>query len=197
MANIKITAFFFVLSLVAFASCAPSTSSTTDGPHNVTPQYQQNLSTVFSFGTRIDTSKANPLASDFSWKDSLGIKHSLSELQGKVVLLNFWAIWCTYCLDEMPALQDIQKREAADSVVVIGVSIDGGATPFKDDFDFINFKNFKYQMLVDANQDIYRNYSLENAIPQTFLIDRDGTISRYFGHEYSEKDYLDAIDAIK
>jgi peroxiredoxin len=197
MTNLTRAVAFFALFLITISGCTPSTSAPNDGPREITPKYQANLSTVYGFGSKIDLTKNVSLASDFSWKDSAGVLHSLNSLKGKVVLLNFWAIWCPYCIDEMPALQDIQNKEAADSVVVIGVSIDNGNNPFQDDLGFVQFKNFKYQMMLDVNQDVYKNYSQQNAIPQSFLIDRQGVIQQYFNHEYAEKDYLAAIDAIK
>ncbi len=197
MPNFNYRLSFFTLLLLVFASCAPSTPTSTDGPREVSPEFQSNVSTVYGFGPKVNLAKGLNVESDFGWKDSLGVQHSLKELKGKIVLVNFWAIWCTYCLDEMPALQDIQNRESPDSVVVMGVSIDNGATPFKDDLSFVQFKKFTYQMIVDANQDIYNNYTQENAIPQSFLIDQNGVIREYFNHEFSEKDYLNAIDALK
>jgi peroxiredoxin len=62
-------------------------------------------------------------ASDFELEGLDGKEWRLSELRGKVVLINFWTTWCTACLGEIPALIDIRKRHGAD-LVILGVSLD-------------------------------------------------------------------------
>ena len=188
-----VIAFLLCIALFFASGCTPSTTASTDGPHTIPAQYQANISTVYGSGKRITS---DSLESDFAWKDSSGVTHTLAELKGKVVLVNFWAIWCVPCISEMPELQDIQNRFRADSVVVIGVSIDNGATPFADDKSFVDFKSIKYQIIVDANQDIYKNYSQLNAIPQTFVIDASGHIRHFFSGARNEQEYIDAINDV-
>jgi thiol-disulfide isomerase/thioredoxin len=62
-------------------------------------------------------------AADFSLRDLDGRKVRLSELRGKVVLINFWTTWCTACLSEMPELIGLQKQHA-DQLAIVGVSLD-------------------------------------------------------------------------
>ncbi|MBI4664011.1 MAG: TlpA family protein disulfide reductase [Verrucomicrobia bacterium] len=63
-------------------------------------------------------------ASDFALPDLSGKAVRLSELRGKIVLLNFWTTWCASCLTEIPDLIELQKRYA-DRLVILGVSLDG------------------------------------------------------------------------
>src|SRR5437016_7199477 len=65
-----------------------------------------------------------PPTPDFSLKDIEGNTVRLSRFKGKVVLLNFWATWCTACLAEIPDLVALQK-EISPGVIIIGVSLDG------------------------------------------------------------------------
>ncbi|MBI4662917.1 MAG: TlpA family protein disulfide reductase, partial [Verrucomicrobia bacterium] len=63
-------------------------------------------------------------ASDFGLPDLSGQEVRLSDLRGKIVLLNFWTTWCTACLTEIPDLIQLQKNYA-DRIVILGVSLDG------------------------------------------------------------------------
>ena len=62
-------------------------------------------------------------AADFSLRDLKGQKIRLSDLRGKVVLINFWTTWCPACLSEMPEIIALQTQHA-DRLVIIGVSLD-------------------------------------------------------------------------
>ena len=64
----------------------------------------------------------NP-APEFTVQDS-DRKISLSELRGKIVVLNFWATWCAPCVEEMPSLVQIQQRLKNNGVDVLAVSVD-------------------------------------------------------------------------
>ena len=119
---------FFCL-LIIGVGCAPSPSdsSTTNTADSL--QFKNNISTLYGNGgknakdnTGLDT------ASNIIWKDSLGITRSLNNLKGKIVLLNFWAIWCVPCEAEMPDLTSI----AETGIVVIAVSaIDPNSSLFQ------------------------------------------------------------------
>jgi cytochrome c biogenesis protein CcmG/thiol:disulfide interchange protein DsbE len=74
------------------------------------------------------TSGSRPLhvgaaARDFTVQDS-DRKIALNQFRGQVVVLNFWATWCTPCQQELPSLIAMQDRTRAKGVVVLGVSID-------------------------------------------------------------------------
>lgn len=60
-------------------------------------------------------------ADDWSLKDTTGVRHTLSALHGKWVLVNFWAPWCPSCIQELPDLVSLQKQHA--NVQVIGIAV--------------------------------------------------------------------------
>lgn len=62
------------------------------------------------------------LASSFA--DTAGGRHSLGELQGKVLVVNFWATWCAPCREEMPAFSRLQSRWARHGVRFVGLAND-------------------------------------------------------------------------
>ena len=63
-------------------------------------------------------------APDFSREDATGAQLRLSQYRGKVVLLDFWATWCTGCKQEMPWYMEFADKYKADGLAVIGVSMD-------------------------------------------------------------------------
>jgi thiol-disulfide isomerase/thioredoxin len=64
------------------------------------------------------------MAPELSYIDTAGAKRHLSELRGQVVLLNFWATWCTPCRREMPMLSKLQREHADDGLVVLYISLE-------------------------------------------------------------------------
>ncbi len=96
-----------------------------------------------------------------------------AELEGQVVVVNFWATWCGPCRLEMPSLQSLHEDRADEGVVVIGLSTDvGSAEPIRayaEELD-ITFP------VARATNDHRRAFGGIQGIPTTFLIDRTGVV---------------------
>ncbi len=114
-------------------------------------------------------------ASDFYWFDSNGKKVSLSDLKGKTVLVNFWATWCAPCKAELPDIESLSKSYASRGLVVIGVSVDKGGDLLSDVSSFVSKNGLTYQIVID-NDNVADAYGNINAIPTSFLINKDGKI---------------------
>jgi len=110
-------------------------------------------------------------APDFSTKDIHGNAFSLSELKGKVVVLNFWATWCGPCRAELPALSDFYGQYKGQGVVVVGVSDEEPDTvrPFAEEHR-MNY------VLVKGSDEVATRYGIIG-YPTTFIIGRDGKIA--------------------
>jgi thiol-disulfide isomerase/thioredoxin len=112
-------------------------------------------------------------APGFSLYDSEGAKRELSEYQGKVVLLNFWATWCAPCRTEIPWLNDIQKEYSREGFTVVGVAMDErgwrAVTPFLAEYDV------DYPVLL-GNAKVARLYGGLETLPKTLFLDRKGRI---------------------
>ena len=65
---------------------------------------------------------------DFTLKDMIGLPRSLSEWDGKIIVLNFWATWCRPCLQEIPMFVDVQRNLQKDGVQFLGIAVDDRAT---------------------------------------------------------------------
>ncbi len=100
----------------------------------------------------------------------------LSDLRGKVVLLNFWASWCPPCRDEAPALNQLQRRIAASGGVVLGVNagVDDSRAGYED---FLKTYNIDFPTYLDLSKQIALSYGT-TVYPETYVINRKGRIDR-------------------
>lgn len=96
----------------------------------------------------------------------------LSELRGKVVMLNFWATWCGPCRQEMPPLQALQERHASRGFVLLGINVD---RRFDKAQAMAAQLGVRYPLLHDGGKKVSGLYGVDN-MPYTVLIDRDGNI---------------------
>lgn len=119
------------------------------------------------------TQKSSVKAADFSLSTSDGKTLKLSDLKGKVVILDFWATWCPPCRKGIPDLIDLKKRYGAKGVEIVGISVDQETKP--DVVPFIKDYGINYPV-VYADNGIVINYGGIRAIPTTFVIDREGKI---------------------
>jgi peroxiredoxin len=126
----------------------------------------------------IDSSfaKTGSLAPDFSLNDICGKKVTLSQFKGKVVILNFWSIWCGPCLAEMPSLNKLYLELKDKGLVVLAVTEDPAEKPVRS---YIKEKGLAFPVLMDKERKVYFKYSLYG-IPVSFLVDKKGVIVEKF-----------------
>ena len=108
---------------------------------------------------------------DFTLHDLGGKSWRLKELEGKVVLVNFWATWCPPCRKEMPDLQALSKRFAAKGLVVLAISDEEDAKVRP----FIAAQKYTYPILLDPGGAINKRF-LVQGIPKSLVYDRTGKL---------------------
>jgi thiol-disulfide isomerase/thioredoxin len=108
---------------------------------------------------------------DFTLKDLKGKKWTLSELRGKIVLVNFWATWCGPCRLEMPDLDAIYNHYQAQGLVVLSITDEDA---FKAN-SFIAPTGYHPPVLIDPGGEVHKKFYI-NGIPKTFVFNREGKL---------------------
>ena len=128
----------------------------------------------------------------FSLPDLQKQQRSVSEWDGKVVVINFWATWCPPCIREIPLFIELQKQYAEQGLQFIGIAIDN----WEAVQTFVNEKNINYPILVGKEDaiDIAVDFGNDRAVlPFSAIIDRQGKIVlRHLG-EFKRQDIENAI----
>ena len=105
-----------------------------------------------------------------------GEDRELSDLKGKIVLVDFWATWCKPCLETMPRLQNFYSTYSDKGVEVLGLSIDEDKDRIKKIKKMAGKLEITYPIFVDAKQTPAWHRFKVKAIPAMFLLDGDRQI---------------------
>lgn len=130
---------------------------------------------VIVLSLRDTTPKEGGKAPDFSVVTDSGRRVSPESFSGKVLVLNFWATWCAPCIEEIPSLNEMQKRFAGSGIVVVAVSIDKNQQKYRAFLDRIHVS---FDTARDASSDLSTRYGTFQ-YPETYII-KDGRIMRKF-----------------
>ena len=122
----------------------------------------------------------NPLAdiepSQLALEDTRGARIQLGAYSGQVVLVNFFATWCFFCLGDIPRLEQLQETRGKDGLQVIGVGLDREGVQVLEPFR--QFYHLTYPVLVGSDR--FGREGLPFApvivLPTSFLVGRDGRV---------------------
>lgn len=112
---------------------------------------------------------------DFNEKDLDGNPLSVARFKGKVVLIDFWAVWCGPCIAELPHLLSTYEKHHADGFEIIGISLDRERDKLTA---FLKQRDMTWPQYFDGlgwQNKLAQEYGI-NSIPATFLLDREGKI---------------------
>ena len=114
---------------------------------------------------------------------------------GKPMIINFWATWCSPCKRELNNIADIYDDWVEETgVKLIAISIDDARNSGKV-APYVNGKGWDYEVYIDSNQDFKRALNVNN-VPHTFLVNGDGEIV-WQHNSYSEGDEYELYEAVK
>jgi peroxiredoxin len=111
-------------------------------------------------------------APDFSLPALNGQSLQLSAYRGKIVLLDFWATWCTPCQEETPHLVELQNKYGDQGLQIIGISMDDTPEPVRE---FYQRLHMNYPVVM-GNAEIGERYGGVLGLPIAFVVGRDGRI---------------------
>jgi peroxiredoxin len=140
-----------------------------------------------------EPSIAGRVAPDFALEIN-GRQTHLSDLRGKVVLLDFWASWCPPCVEEAPSLNALQQRIESQGGTVLGISQDEDPDAYQKYLavQHVNFPTFR-----EPAKKVPGTYGTA-MIPEAYLISRDGKIARKIvgPQDWTNPELTAAIDTL-
>jgi peroxiredoxin len=140
------------------------------------------LSTVLSASTRAEEAiafefsypKQRLEAPAFRLPDLNGHAVSLEAYRDKLVLLHFWATFCSPCVEELPALESLWQEYGDEGLVILGIAGDRGNTDTVR--EFATKTGVSFPVVLDRDGRVRNDYEVV-ALPTTYLVGRDGKLS--------------------
>jgi peroxiredoxin len=133
---------------------------------------------------------------DFVLERLGGGQQRLSDLQGKPVLLNFWASWCGPCREEMPAIVEQYARYKDQGLVVVGVNLqeaDGKIEEFTTDF------GIEFPVVIDRSGEVAETWRIGGAfdgLPSSYFIDEHGVVKAVYNLPLTEDSIAEGLAEI-
>jgi cytochrome c biogenesis protein CcmG/thiol:disulfide interchange protein DsbE len=141
-------------------------------------------------GIKLKKEAERKRAPDFELKDQKGNTLRLSDLTGKVILLDFWATWCGPCKASMPWFNDFAEQYKSEGLVVIGVSMDDQGWDVV--MPFLDKMSVRYPVVIGTKRVAYLYGDVE-ALPLAFFIDRNHKVAAIHEGPASRKDFEKTI----
>lgn len=140
--------------------------------------------------TNLPLPPSKPLPEMF-WTSFDGKKQTLGELKGKAVVLDFWATYCSPCLEEIPHLNELQTKYGAENLQIVGLHA-GGEEDFAKVPAFAEKLKINYLLATPEEELLRFVFANEDVIPQTAVFDRNGKlIGKFVGFDLKTKNDLD------
>ncbi|HVP15298.1 MAG TPA: redoxin domain-containing protein [Terriglobales bacterium] len=126
----------------------------------------------------------------FTLKDTKGQTVSLAAYRGRVVVLDFWATWCSPCRFEMPRIEKLHQELKSKGLVVMGVNTGESANVVKN---FLAKNPYSFRILLDETGEVGGGKYKAEAIPTLVVVGKDGRIHSYFRGVTDEDRLRDAV----
>lgn len=113
------------------------------------------------------------VAPNFTLTDMQGQNVSLTDLKGKVVILNFWATWCPPCREEMPSMEMLYRKFKDQGLVILAVNVEQDGAKLVQ--SFLQRTPYTFPILLDGNAEVQNLYKVFR-FPESYIIDRNGNV---------------------
>jgi len=146
----------------------------------------------FSGCTKTEKQAGSSTAPNFTLQDLSGKNVALSDLKGKVVLLDFWATWCPPCRASIPGIERLHKTYSSKGLVVLGISLDDG--------DWDSVKKFAKEAgmtypVLKSTDEVASKYSVRT-IPLVVLVNKEGVVAKQILGYGSDEELENEIKAL-
>lgn len=135
------------------------------------------------------------VAPDFILENLNGDDVQLSQFRGKVVLIDFWAVFCKPCVIALPKIQEIHEKYGNKELIVLAINVSEDKNKIQE---FIEENDYTFQVLLGSgDMNVQKNYGVIG-IPHTYIIDKQGKVaySRIGYGLVSEKPLISEIDKL-
>jgi peroxiredoxin len=112
------------------------------------------------------------LAPDLTLQDLAGETVHLSDYRGQAVLINFWAVWCTFCRVELPEMQAVYDAYRDRGFVILAVDVMDAAADVQE---YVTEMGLTFPILLDPEAELTRSYRVRG-LPTSYFVDQNGVI---------------------
>jgi thiol-disulfide isomerase/thioredoxin len=160
---------FCAVGLLVVSSCRPAAApiAVSNQPVSINDK---------ATGINVSHSAPTKPIGEMTWTDDKGGLHKISELQGKAVILDFWATYCPPCRDEIPHLNSLLAKHGADNLTIIGLNVGGDEDPPATIAAFQKQTKIDYPIAHPDDALVNYVFAERDDIPQTLILDRNGKI---------------------
>ena len=130
-------------------------------------------------------------APDFSERDVDGITHRLADYEGRVLVIEFFATWCTYCTDQLPIMEKVREDHPEDQLSIL--SVDGDDRESRERVAEYRVKHDIQWPVVYKAGTMAEDYMVD-AYPTTVVIDGEGVVQYYHAGTVSERGLVEAVE---
>ena len=132
------------------------------------------------------------LQRDIELPDVEGRQRTLDEFRGEVVIVHFWASWCTPCIEEFPRLLRMRDTLSDHPLTVVGINVAEGE---RRAFAMARRLGLDFPVLLDRDRRLFDAWGAQ-VLPTTFVLDRNGVV-RYAAHGPVDWDRPEVIDTLR
>jgi thiol-disulfide isomerase/thioredoxin len=138
-------------------------------------QHAENVADIQEEPTDVPAPDKRKTVPDIVLTAGAGPNKKLSQYKGNVVLLSFWASWCTPCLVELPSFIDLHDKLASKGLVILPVNVDQPDVGANFVGDFWKTKKFPFPTFYDPNHESSELFKIDS-LPSNFVLDKQGRL---------------------